>query len=366
MRISRRRFLAASTAIPLIRIGLRDGLAKEAAARKVPLPLHAWERDSRNPIFVPRSEFDVRGAQGPFVVLHDDTWWMFYAGIGKDGVQRICLATANPNDPTQWERHGPILDLGEKGTFDERSATYPCVHRIGEKWHLYYSGRSGREGKQHFSNYWGIGLAQSDDLRHWKKRSAEPVLQGDGIREYPDCQALVGLGNIIPLPQPDGRILYRLYYTLLPGLKDSNYLANGTWHVIEHKVCVCAHSYDGIEWSDRRIVLERRRDVPTEDIGVVGLNVWRTRKGYRGIYTGLGTKFKTYALAEAASSDGLTWDRGTGSDNVSLTLQPGTWDSGMIGYPCVLQEMDRLRLFYNGAGGGATGIGMAVVRLQRQ
>ncbi len=45
-------------------------------------------------------------------------------------------------------------------------------------------------------------------------------------------------------------------------------MANGTWHVIEHKVCVAAHSYDGIKWSDRRIVLERRRDVTTEDIGV--------------------------------------------------------------------------------------------------
>ena len=215
----------------------------------------------------------------------------------------------------------------------------------------------------HFSNYWGIGLAQSDDLRHWKKHSMEPVLQGDGVKEYPDCQALVGLGNIIDLPQSDGRTLHRLYYTLLPGLKDPNYLANGTWHVIEHKVCVAAHSYDGIEWSDRRIVLERRRDVTTEDIGVVGLNVWKSGKEYRGIYTGLGTKFKTYALAEAASPDGLTWDRGTDSGNVSLTLQPRAWDGGMIGYPCVLREQDRVRLFYNGTGGGGTGIGMAVASL---
>ena len=364
MKISRRSFLAASAAIPLAGLSPHDGVAEEAATRNGQLVLHAWERDPRNPIFVPRSEFDASGAQGPFVVLHDGQWWMFYAGIGKDGVQRICLATANPEKPTEWERHGSILDLGAKDAFDERSATYPCVHRIGGKWHLYYSGRSSREGKQHFSNYWGIGLAQSDDLRHWKKHSVEPVLQGDGVKEYPDCQALVGLGNIIDLPQPDGRTLHRLYYTLLPGLKDPNYLANGTWHVIEHKVCVAAHSYDGIKWSDRQIVLERRRDVTTEGIGVVGLNVWKTEKGYRGIYTGLGTKFKTYALAEAVSIDGLNWNRGVDQDNVSLTLQPEKWDGGMIGYPSVLREPDRVRLFYNGAGGGgATGVGMAVASL---
>ena len=279
MTISRREFLAASAALSSTALSLRQCAAEDTATNESQMSLHAWERDARNPIFVPRSDFDVGGAQGPFVVLHDGQWWMFYAGIGKDGVQRICLATAHPEKPTEWERHGPILDLGPKDAFDERGATYPCVHRIGEKWHLYYSGRSSRENKFHFSNYWGIGLAQSDDLRHWKKHSPEPVLQGDGVQEYPDSRALVGLGNIIALPQPDGRMLYRMYYTLLPGLKDPNYLANGTWHVIEHKVCVAAHSLDGIEWRDRRVVLERRRNVPTEDIGVEGLNVWKTKKG---------------------------------------------------------------------------------------
>ena len=361
---SRRTFLTATAAVASSTL-LWSGncVADLAANENRKFALHAWKRDPSNPIFVPRSEFDASGAQGPCVVLHDGQWWMFYAGIGKDGVQRICLATANPDKPTEWEPHGPILDLGPKQAFDEQGATYPCVHRIGGKWHRYYSGRSSREGKHHFSNYWGIGLAQSDDLRHWKKHSPEPVLQGDGVKEYPDCLALVGLGNIIDLPQSDGRTLHRVYYTLLPGLKDPNYLANGTWHVIEHKICVAAHSYEGIEWSDRRIVLDRRRDVTTEDIGVVGLNVWKTKKGYRGIYTGLGTKFKTYALAEAASHDGLTWDRGTDSGNVSLTLQSGSWDRGMIGYPCVLREQDQMRLFYNGSGGGATGIGMAIANL---
>ena len=273
MTISRRGFLIASVGAPLVGHSQYCRAAGDTSTGQDQLPLHTWDRDPRNPIFVPRSSFDANGAQGPCVILHEGLWWLFYAGIGQDGIQRICLATAHPEKLTEWERHGPIFDLGAKDAFDERSATYPCVHRIGGKWHLYYSGRSNREGKQHFSNYWGIGLAQSDDLHHWKKHSAEPVLLGDGVQEYPNCQALVGLGNIIDLPQSDGRTLHRLYYTLLPGLKDPNYQANGTWHVIEHKVCVAAHSYNGIEWRNRRIVLERRREVTTEDIAVVGLNV---------------------------------------------------------------------------------------------
>ena len=101
MTISRRGFLAASAAIPLAGLSLHRGVADEAAPGKAKLSLHAWERDPRNPIFVPRSEFDASGAQGPFVVLHDGQWWMFYAGIGKDGLQRICLATSDPQRPTE-------------------------------------------------------------------------------------------------------------------------------------------------------------------------------------------------------------------------------------------------------------------------
>ena len=281
-------------------------------------------------------------------------------------MQRICLATASPKKPTEWERHGPIVELGARGAFDERSATYPRVHRIGKKWHLYYSGRSTREGTYHFPNYWGSGLAQSNDLRTWQKYSANPVLLADGVREYPECAALVGLGNIIELSQPDGRRIYRMYYTLLPGLADPNWKANDTWHVIEHKVCIAAHSVDGIDWRDRRLVLDRRRNVATEDIGVVGLNVWKSSTQFRGIYTGLATKYKSYAMAEASSVDGLIWNCSDDHDNVSLIGKPGSWDSSMIGYPCVLPEENRVRLFYNGAGGGTTGIGMAVARDTRR
>ena len=76
-----------------------------------------------------------------------------------------------------------------------------------------------------------------------------------------------------------------------------------------------------------------------------------------------GTKYKTYTLCEAISADGLSWDRGSSGDDVSMTPEPGKWDGGMIGYPCVLPAKGGIRIFYNGAGEGATGIGMALFRL---
>lgn len=169
---SRRIFLQAAVAA-----GLSHTVAVAQDQKLVP---HAWQRNPANPIFAPAENYDAGGCQGPCVVRQEDTYWLFYAGIERGGRQRICLATAAVDRPTVWKRLGPIFDLGGVGAFDERAATYPCVHRVGQRWHLYYTGRSTQEGPQHFANYRGLGLAVSENLRDWKKHSSEPVLAGDG------------------------------------------------------------------------------------------------------------------------------------------------------------------------------------------
>ncbi|MFN0130749.1 MAG: hypothetical protein ACKV19_29145 [Verrucomicrobiales bacterium] len=80
-------------------------------------------------------------------------------------------------------------------------------------------------------------------------------------------------------------------------IRSTTFTNSTSRHFIELKFCVAAHSRDDVEWSNRHVGFDGRRNVPTEDIGVVGLNVWNPKNGYRGIYTGLGTKFKTYARA---------------------------------------------------------------------
>ena len=349
---TRRHFLQSSAAALA---ALATNVRGDGASPKV--PLHRWQRAPANPIFVPRETYDSAGCQAPFVVRPNDEYFLFYGGIDKAGRQRVCLATAPVADAASvgtWTRRGPVFDLGGKGAFDELSATYPCVHRIGRQWHLYYTGRSTQQSRQHFANYRGLGLAVSDNLSDWKKFSADPVLTGEGYPGFPDNKVLVGLGNIVELPQADGRILYRMYHTLPPGLEDQE------WHVIEDKHAVVAHSYDGLRWTDKKIVLSRRRDVAYEDIGIVGLNVWRTPTGeWHGVYTGLGTKGKSYALCEATSPDGLTWHRGTAGKNLSLEPLSTGWEKTMIGYPSLDVTTEQVTLFYNGTGGGSTGIGLA-------
>lgn len=289
----------------------------------------------------------------PFVLRRDDAYWLFYAGGDEGGNRRICLATAPVSDVANWTRHGVVLERGMPGNFDEYWCVLPCVHRIGNRWHMYYTGRNARKdlGLQAFS---GIGLAVSDDLRTWERHSDEPVLRGDGFPEWEGNCGIAGGARILEIPQPDGRTLYRMYYTLATGTPSKDLLVD------QEKHAVIAHSYDGITWSDRRVILSPRRDADYENAAVIALNVWPVASGYRAIYAGIGTRFGAYSICEAASRDGLNWERGKPDENLAIAPSGDGWESGMVEYPNVIEENGRLRLFYCGNGYGATGIGTAI------
>ena len=289
----------------------------------------------------------------PFVVRHGDEYWLFYAGGNKAGQRRICLAIAKVDDLAHWQRLGPLFDVGGKGAFDEKWCVLPCVHRIGNKWHLYYTGQSADKnaGLQGFR---GIGLVVSDDLRHWQRQSAEPVLLGDGFAEWPNNRGIAGGGRIVEIPQPDGRILYRMHYTLATGRP------NPELRVDQAKYSVIAHSFDDRHWFDKQVVLRPRAEAAYENVATIALNVWQTRRQYRAIYAGIGTQFGAYSICEVVSHDGLVWERGAPGANLALPPTGTGWESQMTEYPNVIAENGRLRLFYCGNGYGTTGIGTAV------
>ena len=348
--ISRRAFAAAAPAA-----AAPTDAPKAAPAE--PFRVHEWQRDARNPVLPPGGgAFDVGCCMNPFVVVRDGEYWLFYAGAEKNGARRICLATCPIDDVTKWKRHGPLFERGGKGSFDETWCVLPCVHRIGGKWHLYYTGRSAdaNAGLQAFR---GIGLAVSDDLLNWKKTAPEPILLGDGFAQWPDNRGIAGGGPILEIPQPDGRILYRLNYTLANGGLGRELAVN------QAKQSVIAHSYDGLKWFDKRHVLGPRREATYEDAATIALNPWRTATGgWRAIYAGIGTRFGAYSICEAASDDGLVWHRGKPGENLALPPTGKGWESKMTEYPHVVREGALLRLFYCGNGYGTTGIGTATAK----
>ena len=325
-----------------------------AAGEEQPFRVHQWQRHAQNPILPPGGgPFDVGCCMNPFVVTQGDEYLLFYAGADKRGSRRICLATCSIGDVTTWKRRGPLFDLGGKRAFDETWCVLPCVHKIGNRWHMYYSGRSADKGTG-LQGFRGIGLAVSDDLVNWKRLQDEPVLLGDGFEQFPGNQGIAGGGPIIELPQPDGRVRYRMHYTLATGTPSKDLLVDQAKH------SVIAESDDGLTWTDRRLLLGPRLEAKYENAATIALNPWRTATGWRAIYAGIGTQFGAYSICEAESDDGLTWRRGQPGENLALPPTGNGWESRMTEYPHVVREGDKLRLFYCGNGYGTTGIGTAV------
>lgn len=317
-----------------------------------PFCIHRWRKNKRNPIFPPKEDYDVKRCMNPFVIRQDGHYWLFYGGKDWHGAHRVCLAIAPEGDVTKWERLGPLFERGAPGSFDELWCVLPCVHRIGRKWHLYYTGR-GKHGAG-LQSFRGIGLVVSDDLLHWERLQVEPVLKGAGFSQWPENHGIAGGGRIIEMPRKDGRILYRMFYTLATGHPSSDR------RIDQAKQSVIADSWDGIEWFDKRVVLEPRASASYENCATIALNVWPVETGWRAIYAGIGTRFSAYSICEATSLDGLAWHRGTPNENLAIPPTGTGWESEMTAYPNVIEENGLLRLFYCGNGYGATGIGTAL------
>ncbi len=353
--ISRREFLVVSSACAML---ARTGrtIADDASSER-PFQVHAWQRDARNPVLPPsKSGFDMGCCMNPFALRQGDEYWLYYAGADKQGHRRICLATAPVGDLTNWTRHGPLFDVGGKGSFDESWCVLPCVHRIGDRWHLYYTGRSAQTGVG-LQGFWGMGLAVSDDLKNWKKVSTDPILTGDSFKEFPNNKGIAGGGRILDVPQADGSVLYRMHYTLPTGTPSKDLKVDQAKH------SVIAHSKDGLTWTDKRILLSARLDADYENAATIALNVWRTKSRWRAIYAGIGTRFGAYSICETVSDDGLVWQRGRPGENLALAPTGTGWESKMTEYPNVIAEDGKLRLFYCGNGYGTTGIGTAVAEM---
>jgi hypothetical protein len=93
-----------------------------------------------------------------------------------------------PWDSLQWQRLGPLFERGSPGSFDHDWCVLPCVHRFGDKWHLYYSGNEGSNGGVAgtgigLQGFPGIGLATSDDGIHFSKYSVDKPLIT--VRDHP-------------------------------------------------------------------------------------------------------------------------------------------------------------------------------------
>lgn len=134
----------------------------------------------------------------------DGKYWMSYFGGSKQGYETDPLSigmawTTTPDKPIAWQRFdgNPVLTPGdadarpfEQKTMYKSFVLWDKAASLGHPFVMYYNGKEGGAGK------WTerIGMAVSDDMVHWKRYGAEPVIDnGKGISGDPQ---IVRMGDL--------------------------------------------------------------------------------------------------------------------------------------------------------------------------
>ena len=122
------------------------------------------------------------------------TYYLYYHATSKETGFRLGVATSkHPLGPFKKYEGNPILELGQKGTWDDQYVACAMVMKIPENPEL-KPGEGGWDGWEYDKYYmwysavgsspehkpWGVGLATaSSPLGPWKRYEGNPVVEGD-------------------------------------------------------------------------------------------------------------------------------------------------------------------------------------------
>ena len=80
---------------------------------------------------------DIYGARDVWVYESGGRYYMHYDAAGPEGWK---CSLALSDDLLHWVKKGPVLDIGEPGDDDSKSASYGVTYYDGEVWNMFYLG----------------------------------------------------------------------------------------------------------------------------------------------------------------------------------------------------------------------------------
>lgn len=262
--------------------------------------------------------------------------WNIYLSLrdsqGRARIGRTVL-TLEPTPALSLLDPEPLLELGERGTFDDNGIVGSSLTHVGDRRYLFYSGWN-RGVTVPF--YLGAGVAVSDGTGPFRRVSRAPVLAL--VDEEPFLTAS-------PFVLREGS-RWRMWY-----ISGTGWMAEGSGLEPCYNIRY-TESADGIRW-DRpgRTCI----DYGPGEHAIARPWVVRDGDRYRMWFAVRGVR---YRIGYAESVDGTAWTR---ADDVAGLLPSGDgWDSDMVEYPCVIDHRGRRYMLYNGNDYGKTGVGIAV------
>lgn len=231
----------------------------------------------------------------------------------------------------------PVMELGEKGAFDQNGTSYPYIVRFNDMYFMYYVG-----WVQAVQTPWinGLGLATSMDGLTFKRYSRAPILHRDN-------DDFIGMGSCCVLFDQDKfRMWYSRFERWGQGQQEHKHYYNIKY----------AESEDGIHWIKNKKICINFKD--GSEYAIAKPCVLKFENKYLMWYSYRGS---SYRIGFAISEDGLDWTRR--DEMVSIDVSPKGWDSEMICYAYVFEYDSNLYMLYNGNGYGASGLGMAKLNI---
>jgi hypothetical protein len=310
-----------------------------------------WKKLGR--VFNPQ---DVKGkpwinefAQAPSVLIFDKFMRVYFAcrplpDANGQYVSYSAFVDFNRTNLTEIVNIAkqPILELGERGTFDE-FGTYPTsVIRNGEEIVAYYGGWTRCESVP-FNV--AIGVAKStDNGETFTKLGPGPVIS-------------YSVNEPFVLSGPKIRKFNNTWYLFY--IAGRKWIPNNGKPEPVYKIRM-ATSTDGINWikTDKDIIEDKlEQDEAQASPDVIFFNgkyhmffCYRYGLNFRG-------KEKGYRIGYASSTDLINWVRD--DSKVGIDVSEEGWDSEMISYPHVFELDNKIYMYYLGNGVGRFGFGLA-------
>lgn len=286
--------------------------------------------------------FSQSHAQVPFIFSLDNKLRVFYGTRDDQGKTRPTFFDLDlTGEKVLYQHNTPIMELGNRGTFDEDGVMPSCFIKKDNKILMYYTGWNRSESAAYRLS---IGLAESyDDGATFHRCFQGPILD----RNKSD---LIWVGQ--PHVQKYGD-LFQMWYLSCDEIRDIEGRPEPMYRI------KYAESIDGIDWKrDGKVAIDYNHD---DTFSIGRPCVFKHKELYYMLHSNRHIKdyrsepLSGYRLVLSSSKDGKSWI--TINDPIIDKPESG-WDSTMNEYASVFQlSPNNYLVLHNGNGFGETGIG---------
>jgi hypothetical protein len=238
---------------------------------------------------------------------------------------------------------GPLLELGDLGTFDDSGIMPSCLIKNNGQLFMYYIGWNPQVT---VSYRLSIGLAVSNDNGLTFKRYSEaPICDRDINEPYFNTAPFVLFENK----------KWKMWYISCTGWKMINNYPEPSYHI------KYAESNNGINWKKEGVIC---LDYDENAKALGRPCVIKQNEGYNMYFSYRKTdqyrvsSLNGYKIGLALSSDGINWKKTY--NNTGIKLSDSGWDSMMMEYCHVFEHLGMMYMLYNGNDFGKEGFGYAV------